>query len=214
MLIRSCYIRWLIVLFALFPLLLSSGGCASVPKESVELSYTIGKDLKELHSSHKLLIKRYFDSLRREINQAIDQVFIPTYINDYVKTGQLVQHAKNQREDLVEYWARIAVETIDKERKARLEPINKDEQELSASVSEAFERAIRANATVTAHLNSIRKVKEVQDEILESLEIKELRDKINDALVKASEKAKQITEKINKASTKIREKTGEANSSG
>lgn len=176
------------------PILLSS--CASVPKESVELSYTIGKDLESLHQSYKMVITRYFDSLRREVNNSIDRVFIPAYINDFVKTGGLIDHAKSERADLVEAWARIAVETIDKERTKYMVEINKAEKDLLVSVDDAFDRAVRANATVTAHLNSIRKVDEVQDEVLESLELGDLREKINTALADASEKAKKITEGI------------------
>jgi hypothetical protein len=184
-------------------------GCATIPKESVELSYTIGNDLETLHQSYKLIITHYFDSLRREVNRSIEQVFIPAYINDYVETGQLLQHAQNKRADLVEAWARIAVETIDKERTVRLAPINEAEEELLRSVDDAFDKAIRANATITAHLNSIRQVKEVQDEILESLKLKNVRDKINDALVKASEKAKEITNEINEVSSELKRKSGE-----
>jgi len=180
------------------------GGCASVPKESVELSYTLGNDLESLHRSYKTLIERYFESLRREINGAIDRVFIPAYINDFVKTVMLVENAKADRPDLIEAWARIAIETIDNERTKRLAPIEKAEKDLLVIVNDAFDRAVRANATVTAHLNSIRKVKEVQDDILESLKLKDVREKINNALADASGKAKEITDDINKAAKKLK----------
>ena len=191
-----------LIIFSLSVLLI---GCPTVPKESVELSYTIGNDLEQIHQSYKLLIQRYFDSLRREINRAIDQVFIPAYINDFVKTGGLIQAAQTQRSDLVEFWARTAVETLDKERRDRLAPINEAERDLLKSVNEAFDRAVRANATITAHLNSIRKVKEVQDEVLESLKLKDLRDQVNNALAEASNKAESITKQINDATEELKE---------
>ena len=176
-----------------------------MPKESVELSYIIGDDIQALHHSYNALIRRYFDSLRRQINQTIDHVYIPAYINDFVKTGQLVEHAKNQRADLVESWARIAVETIDKERLARLTQINEAEMTLTEDVNEAFNKVISANAIVTSHLNSIHELKGAQDEILESLELKDLRDDINDALAAASKTAKDMTDKINKAASNLNE---------
>jgi len=191
--VRKRSIFLLVIILPIF-----GSGCASVPKESVELSYTLGSDLESLHQSYKTLIARYFESLRREVNSAIDRVFIPAYINDFVKTGKLVENAKAERSDLVEAWARIAVETIDKERATRIAPIDKAEKDLLVSVNDAFDKAVRANATITAHLNSIRKVKEVQDEILESLELKDVRDKINDALADASKKVKEITGDIDK----------------
>ena len=199
------YIRYFVCFLITLSLGFYMGGCASVPKESVELSYIIGEDIQALHHSYNTLIRRYFDSLRRQINQTIDHVFIPAYINDFVKTGQLVKHAKDERTDLVEAWARMAVETIDKERLTRLTPINEAEMTLMENVNEAFNKVISANAMVTSHLNSIHELKEAQDEILESFELKDLRDDINNALADASRTAKDMTDKINKAASNLSE---------
>lgn len=126
-------------------------GCASVPKESVELSYALGNDLEALHQSYKTLITGYFDLLRGDVSSAVDQVFFPAYINDFVITGELVENAQNGNHSYIEAWARIAVETVDKERKDRIEPINQAERELMISVNEAFDKVVRANSTITAH---------------------------------------------------------------
>jgi hypothetical protein len=184
--------------------LILAAGCATVPKESVQLSYTVGQDLEALHGSYKLLINRYFDSLRWQVNKAIDEVFIPAFINDYVKTGGLIEHAQNQRADLVEAWARLAVEKIDQERQSRLAPLNEAERDLMQTVDEAFDRAVRANATVTAHLNSITEVQEVHEEILEALNLGNLRREITDALVQVSDTAGDITKSINEAAVILR----------
>jgi len=175
-----------------------TSGCASVPKESVELSYALGNDLESLHQSYRTLITGYFDLLRKDVNSAIDRVFFPAYINDFVITGELIENAQNGNHSYVEAWARIAVETVDKERTDRVEPINQAERELMLSVNEAFDNVIRTNSTITAHLNSIRKVNEVQAKVLESMELKDVRDKINFALADATVKAKEITEEINR----------------
>lgn len=181
-------------------------GCASVPRESVELSYTLGQDLEALHQSHRDLIVRYFDALRSQINSAIDQIFIPTYINDFVTSGKLIQHAQNQRADLIEAWARIAVKRIDRERRERLQPLYESERELLASVNDAFDKAVRANATITAQLSSVVKTQHAQDELLESVKLKDLRGKIHDALADASIKAGKITSDINSANSKIEQR--------
>jgi len=179
-------------------------GCASVPKESVELSYALGEDLESLHQSYKTLITSYFDILRRDVNSAIDRVFFPAYINDFVITGELIEHAKNENHAWVEAWARIAVETVDKERINRIEPINQAERELLLSVNDAFDKVVRANSTITAHLNSIRKVDEVQGRVLESLELKDVRDRIQFALAEASNRANEITNEIDMVANNFR----------
>src|SRR4030067_3154540 len=161
-------------------------GCATVPSESVDLSYTVGQDIESLHQSYRELINRYFEALRGQVNDAIDQVFVPAYINSFVTSGKLIQHAQNQRADLVEAWARIAVKRIDRERRERLQPLYDTERELLTSVNEAFDKVVRANATITAQLSSVVKTQHAQDEMLESVKLKGLREKINGALVNAS----------------------------
>lgn len=191
------------VLPLLIPTLLTLGGCATVPRESVDLSYTLGQDIESLHQSYRELITRYFEALRAQVNDAIDQVFIPAYINSFVTSGKLIQHAQNQRADLVEAWARIAVKRIDHERRERLQPLYDTERELLTSVNEAFDKVVRANATITAQLNSAVKTQQAQDEMLESVKLKDLREKIYGTLADASAKASKITNDISSANMKL-----------
>jgi hypothetical protein len=65
-------------------------------------------------------------------------------------------------------------------------------------VDAAFARVLRANATVTAPLASLRKVQEVQDELLEDLRMGDLRERITAGLERANglvEKGIAFTEK-------------------
>ncbi|HQT26138.1 MAG TPA: hypothetical protein PLK99_06010, partial [Burkholderiales bacterium] len=133
-----------------------------------------------------------------------DRVYIPAYIGSYIKRGKLIEHARNGRTDLVEAWARIAVETIDKERTSKLEALNEAEKNLLASVNDAFDRTERANSIVTAHLNSILKINKAQDEVLNSFKLKDTRDQINTALADASRMASKITEDIDKTASQLK----------
>ena len=77
------------------------------------------------------------------------------------------------------------------------------EQGLLASVDSAFTQVMMANATITAHLNSLREVQEVQDEVLKALNLRDLRDRVNNALVDASNTAQQITDQVNQAAARL-----------
>jgi hypothetical protein len=92
-----------------------------------------------------------------------------------------------------------AILVIEAKKKELMDPINNDEKALLLAVDEAFARTMRANATITAHLNSLRKVQEVQDEALKAMELKELRDQINQGLILSSEHAKDALEELKKA---------------
>jgi hypothetical protein len=178
-------------------------GCASVPKEVVELSYTVGRDLNALHLSYGQLIQTHFDGLRKQATDFLDDEWTPTYIEKFIKKGKLVEYATNSDPKMVllgvRLWAEVAVAQIEKKKKELIDPINRNEKELLNSIDEAFAQIKTANAAITAHLNSIRKVKEVQDEALQALKVKDLRDKINKGLLFASDKANEAIEKVKKA---------------
>ena len=188
------------LLAGLIGLGLALPGCATVPPEAPELSYTVGQDMQVLQESYRKLIRAYFDALRQQVNQAIDNVYVPAFISNFVEGGKLVQHAQDNRTDLVEFWAREAVGKIDAQRAKRLAPLNKAEAELMNDVDTAFERAIHANAIVTAHLNSVSEVQEEQSKILEALGVEELRQEINNPLAKVSDETAEINEDIAKVS--------------
>jgi hypothetical protein len=178
-------------------------GCASVPKEVVELSYTVGQDLNAVHLSYRQLIQTHFDGLRKQATGFLDNKWTPIYIKNFIKKGKLVERANNSDPNMVllgvRLWAEVAVKEIEKKKKELIDPIDKNEKKLLNSIDEAFAQLISANAAITAHLNSIRKVKEVQDEALQALKVKDLRDKINNGLIFASDKANEAIEKVKKA---------------
>ncbi len=196
---RSNIIR--VAAIILFGMLMS--GCASVPKDVVELSYTVGQDLNAVHLSYRQLIQTHFKGLRKQSTDFLDEKWTPVYIEKYIKKGKLVEKATNSDPKMtllgVRLWAEVAIKQIEKKKKELIDPINDNEKEILSSVDEAFAQLISANAAITAHLNSIREVTEVQDRALQALNVKDLRDKINNALVFASDNANKAIEKVNKA---------------
>jgi hypothetical protein len=178
-------------------------GCATIPKETVELSYAIGQDLDAIHASYTNLIHQHFDNLRSQATDFLDKRWTPTYLGNFIKRGKLISLAQEtdpvKAFDGVSIWAEIAVKAIEKKKKELIAPINADEQNILKSVDDAFAQITRANAAITAQLNSIRKVQQVQDDALKALNIKDLRDQINNQLISASKKSVSAIEQIAKA---------------
>jgi len=178
-------------------------GCATVPKETVELSYAIGQDLDAVHASYTNLIHQHFENLRNQTTDFLDKRWTPTYLGNFIKRGKLISLAQDpdpvKAFDGVSTWVEIALKAIEIKKKALISPINADEQNILRSVDDAFARITRANAAITAQLNSIRKVQEVQDDALKSLNIKDLRDQINSQLISASNKSVSAIEQLAKA---------------
>jgi hypothetical protein len=196
-----------LIVFLLF--LLGAVGCATVPKETVELSYALGQDIDAIHASYRNLIHKHFDNLRSETDVFITNQWKPNYLSRFIKKGNLGLLASNQDSvqafEGVNAWVDIAIEAIENKRKELITPINKDEEAILSAVDDAFARIRRANETITAHLNSIRKVQEVQDNALKALNVKELRDQINDQLIKTSNNARSAIEKVAKADMVVRD---------
>ena len=201
-------------------------GCASVPKEVVQLSYQIGEDFSSIQKSYKKLVHDHFEVLRGQRIQYLNNEWTPKYIRGWVEDGRLRDVVKGdvvwsaEKADFIQaavgkdekallntviFWSVAAVAEIEGKKKELLEPLNKQEEQLTTWIDDAFNRIYRGNAVITAHLNSLRKVQEVQEDALAALHLKDLSDKINNTLITASDKAKDGLEAVRKADGFIQE---------
>lgn len=98
-------------------------------------------------------------------------------------------------------WVNEAIIAYDEKRVELIQPLEIEKENLIRSINLAFMQTIRANSVITAHLNSLRKVSEVQDQLLESLNLKNLRNEINNKLIIVSEEAEKSLEKIKEIDT-------------
>lgn len=177
---------------------LGMAACASVPKEAVTLSITVGEDIKQLQSGYRQTVRFSFNQMRQAALSVIDNVWTPAFVQDFIVRGRLVESVQDPDDstELVEFWAREAIGQIDAKRKTFLDSIQVKEDALLADIDKAFDGLINANAAVTAHLNSVLKVQNVQDQVLAAAGVRDIRDTINAALVSTSEFAASATEAI------------------
>ncbi len=200
----------LIVVITLF---LTSCG-VSIPRETVDLSKVIGQDIVALHNSHINLVDLFYQKIEDDINKFIDDIYAP-YIIHYVLKDELVAYQKgeeslygtiekagrsgNKKETtealntMVEFQEE-AYSMIDSKRNELLYPILKEKRRLINQTNKSYENVIYANSTITGYLESIRKVKESQNEALSILGIKD--EYVIDTFVKIS---KETTELLKKA---------------
>lgn len=194
--------------------------CAHVPKEVVELSYRMGQDITVVHASYRLLVHRHFEGLREQRVRYLTEEWAPRFISRWVEDGRLIDvatgkviwsaeqeafvppNASTAQADLlqtVQFWAQAAIDELQEKRDTLLRPLNLAEDSLSRSVDEAFRQLYNGNSAITAHLNSLRKVQEVQNDLLAALDLKPLRDKIDSAIANASEEAQGALEAVRAA---------------
>lgn len=222
-------------IFILFAGVLLSA-CAQIPKESTELSTTVGRDIAAVHQAHRNLSNTLFRRMKEDVNRFVDDVYAPFQIQFILSKQKEKQEAGNpnnlfsyldkamrnpddpeaQKDAVVVMRAIVEGVYADIEdfRKQRLANILQQEQEVTDEIERAYDQIERGNATVTAYLASVSKVNVAQDELLQSIGMEGLREKIGVTLSKTSDKvsdfvgkAKKLDEKMDSMPEQIKEWT-------
>lgn len=204
--------------------------CASVPKEAVTLSKTIGSDLQTLHDSHRNMVQLYYDGIKLNINTFIDDVYAPFVIHHVLEVelnkykggessiyGIIENAGKNGGKDETEEALNIMLEfqeaanqQINEKKAELLSPIIQQEREILSAIDKSYQNTIYANTTITTYLISARKIKESQNEALSIVGLNGLDTTVTNRLVELSgfidmviEKGEKINIKSNEAQQQI-----------
>ncbi len=186
-------------------------GCASIPQESVQLSVTLGRDLHEVQKAHRALVIKYFGRMKGDINQFVDNAYRPYMIKTSMKDFQLLDRlgkigASNESPDsleIMEIYVSMLTEQIENYRRELLQRIEHQETEVLMALDDAYQKLQNANAIVTGHLASIKKVEDAQAELLARVGLenyhKEFVDKtvlVSDTVAKLSAEAQKTDKKM------------------
>lgn len=194
--------------------------CSLVPKESVELSTTVGRDIATAHQSHRALAMTLFGRMKQDVNRFVDDVYAPFQIQFVLAKQKELQTAGDHnnmlsvmdtavrqpqntqaQKDVISFMQALVEavhEDVEEYRAIRLQPVLAQEQEVLTSIERVYDDIERGNATVTAHLASVVKVHEAQDELLASVDLAGLREKIGVNLSNASAKVADFVGKAKK----------------
>lgn len=63
-------------------------GCISVPKQTVELAEVTDQQIAELQKSHIRFVQTYYDKLRDEANNFVDQRWTPLFLSKAVRNAE------------------------------------------------------------------------------------------------------------------------------
>lgn len=208
-------------------LVLAISSCVQIPQESIKLSKMLGEDLKEIQQSHISLVNLHYDDLENNINAFVDDVYAPYQISKLV--GADIQDMKDGLDDtlsgmlaaapndsdaaknafeFMDFFVRMVRDEIENYRSDLLNPIQKQRREILNQLHISYGNVMSANASITAHLSSIKKVKDAQNDLLNQLGVErdintelglkmaEMSSKVNEALHKAKEIDEQSDDAI------------------
>jgi len=189
-------------------------GCAQVPRQSVELSATIGRDLAVVHKAHRELARAMFARMRRDVNRFVDEVYSPYQIRKAMSRQKELATSSNpedqnkslllaineafksdappQLQDEVlkamDIMARKIRNDTESMRRKLLAPLDAQETEVLDSIDRAYLQLHYANSIVTGHLSSVAKVHEAQAELLNAVGVdQDLRKGVGERLTKVSD---------------------------
>ncbi len=93
----------------------------------------------------------------------------------------------SERGQIMLDFAEVALAEIEAQRSELIEPLNQQEQEVLDHLAESYDQLQQAQAQLTAYLASVRDVTRSQDEVLQSMGIRNLRDDTMERAVWLSE---------------------------
>ena len=219
------FVRLCRLTFAFIALLMAAG-CAQVPKESVELSATVGRDLTISYKAHKELAKVLFSRIRSDVNRFVDNVYAPYQIRSALQKdadasrssdaavrrsslllGITAAYAPGATDESLKnaitgmtYLVQDVKTDIDSKRAELLKPIDDQEATLLGALDRNYTQIIYANSIVTGYLSSVVKVHDAQAELLRTIGIDgNLPELIGKKLAGASEKVTSLVAKAEKA---------------
>jgi hypothetical protein len=175
--------------------------CASVPQQAVDLSVTAGRDLDAVHHAHLALLDSYFDRMESDVNAFVDSEYRAYSIERNMKDFQLLEKIRDPTTagdgidavEVMEVFVEEIVADIEAFRGSLLAPVRAQRAEVRTAVEDAYRRIQDAQAIVTGHLASVRRVHDLQDEMLARASLEGLREKFVDTTAKSADAVAKLT---------------------
>jgi len=110
-------------------------GCVSAPKETVELSEIVGKQISEMQASHEKFVHLYYDKLRDEIESFMTQVWIPRFLSNIIEGEDEV--SQQFRQDLDTAYK---LSSLDWEEVVQIQKI--EDEDIKKAIEDTLKRLI------------------------------------------------------------------------
>lgn len=199
---------WVILAVVAYGLL----GCAQVPRESLQISQTLGRDLVEVQRAHLYLVGMHFDRLEYEVDKFVRNVYAPYQIQislaDEEIGGVLIKEivlassgsgAPQQKNDVVLLLAAYLEELqmdVSNYREDKLAPLRIQRRKVVEKINEAYSNMQTANAATTGYLSSVIQVRDAQNELLERIGAPNLQNDTAQELSRAADAISKLSTRV------------------
>lgn len=183
-------------------LLLATGlySCASLPKEAVEMTLLLDKQLDALQQSHLDIVELYCSEREKRAISFLDNEWYSTYLNnlfekDYVEDiwQQIVDSQdKQERMLMIKALTQVSQEEYNAQKVILMAPITESRTELRKIILSEYQKAKDMNLTVTNNIASVHDVQEIRKNYLsKAVDI----DKIESQIEKSTNKIDSVFNK-------------------
>lgn len=202
-------------------LLIILSGCASIPPEAPELSSELGRRISAIENSNIVLLNRFFDQKRKEVDMFIENEWVPVFAEQFFSNEKIAEAwniivSENNKADRLTFITKAGPKLQDRINQKRLEliqPLDELERRIEASIRSEYSQAKAMNNSITSFLLSASKVAETRNRYLEMVGIKDetvgqLINKTDDAVSDLLGKATSAQDKVTRAEAfvkKVRE---------
>ncbi len=196
-------------------LVLLVNGCAQVPKEAVELSTTVGRDIAVTREAHVQLASLLFQKMKEDVNRFVDGIYAPHQIRAAMERQKELAESSDPNDKKISLLLAINAafkpgaseklqsatlkgmgilvtkirNDVEQMRRDLLTPLDEQEKMVLGSINRAYQQMHYANSIVTGHLSSVAKVHEAQSELLAEFGVeKDLRKEIGEGMAAVSSK--------------------------
>ena len=171
-------------------LICALGGCASIPKESADLSRHVGDMIASTKVAHVAMVNRYFDRMKSEVEDFAFHEYKDAFL------GNVRKVAKKKDSTFVELsfdQYDHAITRIQRKRDEWVHEVEKGHQTVLVSLEEHYGLMTQANASLTALLRSAANLNQTEAALIDrygasgglsSAKIKEWEDKVYDTTTK------------------------------
>lgn len=181
--------------------------CVSIPKQAPELSDELGHQIRLLQDSHFILLDKYFEQKRDEIDSYINEIWVPAFAKnlfelEYIQTAWVRIVNSTDDTDRVKFLTLVGPEIqrkINEKRGELVGPLNDLERDVKSKIAAQYNAAYSINNTLSSFLYSASKVADNRTRYLEKIGVTD--DKIESAIQETS----NIVGKLVKSGTKAEE---------
>ena len=201
--------NWSLFIISSFLSIILSG-CYSAPKQTIQLTEITDQQIAELQKSHIHFVQLYYDKLRDDINDFIDNKWTPTFLAKAVQNenfreslddAYISTNEPGKLADVMLAFSNAALKEINSRRTELLTSVDEQEQMVIGEISGAFADLQRSQAAIKGYLASVVNLKEQQDLTLKKLGVLEKSQQLTNAVLNKAEKFSNILQSGKDANT-------------